>query len=152
LAKEAVRLLKPSIRKLLEEKAKRQDMHIVVMDPTKKPWECPFEEAVLYEESITDKSSWENPYDEMAIAKARQAWRNGRSNFHAQMLSPATLKDGDLVFHGSFEYEGVLVAASGVEGWFDVLVCGWVALAIQQLAQDAFQKFLISNPGARYLQ
>lgn len=151
ISEEAYTLLKPSIEELLKKKAKRIDMHIVVMNPTLKPWESPFEEAILSEFSTTDKSGWENPYDELARAKALQAWRDGRSNVHKHLLAPATLKKGDVAFYGSFEHEGVIVAASGVEGWFDVLVSGWMAIAIQQLAQDSYQNFKTEYPGSPYI-
>ena len=151
IAESAIDLLAPSISKLLRERAKRTDLHIVVMDPTKKPWEVPFEQAILLEKSLSDKSRWDNPYDELARAKARQAWRDGSDNVRKHLLAPATLATGDIVHYGSFEFQGVIVAASGVEGWFDVLISGWVALAIQQLAQDYYQKFKAGNPTAAYL-
>lgn len=151
IAESAISLLEPSIIKLLSEKAKRTDMHIVVMDPLKKPWEASFEEAILLEKSLSDKAGWENPYADFALAKARQAWRDGSDNARKQLLAPATLAAGEIVHYGSFEYQGVIVAASGVEPWFDLLVSGWVALAIQQLAQDYYQKFKSANPTAAYL-
>lgn len=150
IAETAISLLLPSISKLLLEKAKRTDMHIVVMDPTQKPWEVSFEDAILLEKSLSDKNQWEHPYDQFARAKARQAWRDGRANFKKHLLAPATLTTGDIVHYGSFEYQGVIVAASGVEPWFDVLVSGWVALAIQQLAQDEYQKFKAAKPTVAY--
>lgn len=151
ITESAISLLEPSIAKLLSEKAKRMDMHIVVMDPLKKPWDVPFEEAILLEKSLSDKSQWERPFDEYARAKAKQAWRDGSDNMSKQLLAPATLASGDIAHYGSFEYQGVIVAASGVEPWFDVLVSGWVALAIQQLAQDHYQQFKNDNPAAVFL-
>lgn len=141
IAEAAFEIIKPSVQKLLKERAVREDMHIVVMNPTIKPWEGSFEDAVLAEFSTTDKSGWANTYDVFALGKAKQAWRDGRDNVSKHLLSPATLKDGDVAFYGSFDYEGVIVAASGVEAWFDQLVSGWMALTIQQLCQDYYQKF-----------
>ena len=140
IAQDSFELIKPSVTKLLKERALREDMHIVVMNPTIKPWESTFEDAILVEFSTTDKKDWKKPFDTYALDKARQAWRDGRSNVTKHLLSPATLKDGDVAFYGSFEYEGVIVAASGVEGWFDQLVSGWMALTVQQLCQDYYQK------------
>ncbi len=151
LCEEAVRMLVPSIEKLLSEKAKRKDMHIVIMDPCLKPWEASFEDAVLYEYSFTPESVWGNPYDELARAKAAQAWREGRSNRALFQSAPALIRDGDVAFYGSFEYEGVIVAASGVEAWFDVLISGWIAMAVQQLAQAELQVFKQENPASRYI-
>ncbi len=151
LAKEAIELLIPTIKELLSTRAKREDMHIVVMNPTIKPWESTFESAILYEYSMTDKKNWANPYDEIARGKAQQSWRDGRNNVYKHLHCPATLKSGDIAYYGSFDYEGVIVASSGVEPWFDVLVSGWVAITIQQLAQAEYQAFTTKNPMERYL-
>lgn len=150
LAESALQLLEPAITKLLSEKAKRTDSHIVVMDPTKKPWETSFEDAILLEKSIGDRDKWARPFDEFARGKARQAWRDGRDNARKHLLAPATLGAGDIAFYGSFEYEGVIVASSGVEECFDVLISAWVALAIQQLAQHEYDRFKSQNPGVVY--
>jgi len=121
-------------------------MHIVVMDPTIHPWETDFEQAILFEYSIGDRREWPVDFREVALDKARQAWSDGRGNMYKHLLAPVTLKSGDVAFYGSFEHDGVVVAASGVEGWYDVLVCGWVAIAFHQLAQAWYQEFKATNP------
>lgn len=148
LAVESVELCLPSIEKLLNERAKRQDMHIVVMDPRFQPWEKTFEESVLYEYSIGDKESWAVDFQSVALQKAKQSWRVGRSNMHAHLFAPASLRVGEVAFYGAFDHEGIIVAASGVEGWFDVLVCGWIAISFQQLAQEWYQGFKAAEPMA----
>ena len=49
------------------------------------------------------------------------------------------MREGDLPFYGSFVYGNVVVACSGVEQWFDMLVSGWVALAFEQLMVHEYQ-------------
>ena len=132
IARQAVALVKPSIEALFE-KTNRKELHIVIMDPRLKPWESNFNDAILYQESIRNSENWENPYDEFAQNKAEQAWRDMQANIVTQTQHPSSLREGDLPFYGSFVYGNVVVACSGVEQWFDMLISGWIALAFEQL-------------------
>lgn len=138
IAKQAVELVKPSIEALFE-KTNRKELHIVIMDPRLKPWESDFEDAILYESSIQNAKTWENPYDEFARNKAKQAWRNSKENIVSISQHPSSLKNGDLPFYGSFVYGNIVVACSGVEQWFDMLISGWIALSFEQLMIHEFQ-------------
>lgn len=138
IAQQAVALVKPSIEALFE-KTNRKELHIVIMDPRLKPWESDFNDAILYQESIRNTENWENPYDEFAQNKAEQAWRDMQANIVTQTQHPSSLREGDLPFYGSFVYGNVVVACSGVEQWFDMLVSGWVALAFEQLMVHDYQ-------------
>lgn len=131
-AKQAVELVKPSIEALFE-RTNRKELHIVIMDPRLKPWETDFKDAVLYQESIRNSDVWEHPFDDFARNKAEQAWRNSEANIVMQTRHPSALREGDIPFYGSFVYGGMVVACSGVEQWFDMLVSGWIALAFEQL-------------------
>ena len=138
IAKQAVELVKPSIEELFN-RTNRKELHIVIMDPRLKPWESSFNEAILYQESIKN-SEWEKPFDDFARSKAEQAWRDQRANVVTQTQHPSSLRDGDLPFYGSFVYGNIVVACSGVEQWFDMLVSSWIALAFEQLTIHEFQK------------
>ncbi|CAA6827005.1 MAG: Unknown protein [uncultured Thiotrichaceae bacterium] len=131
LAKEAVGLIKPSIEALFE-RTNRRELHIVIMDPRIKPWESDFADAILYQESIRN-TEWTLPFDDFARNKAEQAWRDSQANIVTQTQHPSSLRESDLPFYGSFVYGNVVVACSGVEQWFDMLVSGWIALAFEQL-------------------
>lgn len=131
IAKEAILLVKPSIEELFK-KTNRKELHIVIMDPRLKPWESSFSNAILYEESIKNLP-WEKPFDEFARSKAQQAWREQKANIETQALHPSSLREEDLPFYGSFVYGNIVVACSGVEQWFDMLVSSWIALAFEQL-------------------
>jgi len=138
IAREAVALIRPSIETLFE-RTNRKELHIVVMDPRIKPWESDFNDAILYQESIRN-TEWEHPFDDFARNKAEQAWRDSQANIVIQTRHPSSLREGDLPFYGSFVYGNVVVACSGVEQWFDMLVSGWVALAFEQLMVHEFQR------------
>ncbi len=138
VAREAVTLVKPSIEELFK-RTNRQELHIVIMDPRIKPWESDFNDAILYQESIRTMEKWEKPFDDFALNKAEQAWRDRQANIVAQTMHPSALRDDDLPFYGSFVYGNIVVASSGVEPWFDMLVSGWIALAFEQLAIHEYQ-------------
>ncbi len=132
IAAEAVTLVKPAIETLFQ-RTNRKELHIVIMDPRIKPWEASFEDAILYQESIQTLEMWELPFDEFARSKAKQAWREGVPNIVAQSQHPSALREDDLPFYGSFVYGNIVVACSGVEQWFDMLISGWIALSFEQL-------------------
>ena len=138
IAQQAIELVKPSIYKLFE-RTNRKELHIVIMDPRIKPWESDFNAAILYEESIRNTKVWEKPFDEFARNKANQAWREMQANMVSQTMHPSSLSDDDLPFYGSFVYGNVVVACSGVEQWFDMLISGWIAVAFEQLMVHEFQ-------------
>ena len=130
-AKAAVDLVKPSIDALFE-RTNRKELHIVIMDPRIKPWEASFSDSILYQESIRT-APWEFPFDEFALNKAEQAWRDSQANIVSQTQHPSSLREDDIPFYGSFVYGNIVVACSGVEQWFDMLISGWIALAFEQL-------------------
>jgi hypothetical protein len=138
IAKQAVQLVKPSIEELFK-RTNRKELHIVIMDPRIKPWEANFNDAILYEESIKN-SEWQLPFDEFARKKALQAWRERQANIVTQAMHPSSLREDDLPFYGSFVYGNVVVACSGVEQWYDMLISGWIALAFEQLMIHEFQQ------------
>ena len=121
IAKDAIELMMPSIDKLFE-RTNRKELHIVIMNPQLKPWETSFDDAILYERSLGTPASWSIQFDQLARKKAQQAWRESTSNIHLQSLHPASLRDDDLLFYGSFVYGNIVVACSGVEQWYDMLI------------------------------
>ena len=147
---DAIDLVRPSIDQLFK-RTNRQLLHIVVMNPRLKPWEASFEDAILHESSIGDPETWTIPFDKLARNKARQAWRNGRANINNQLLHPTSLQHDDALFFGTFVYGDIVVATSGVEQWYDMLISGWIALAIEQLTMHEYQGIKADNPGQQTL-
>ncbi|MGI9947351.1 hypothetical protein [Vibrio hyugaensis] len=149
IAMDAVELVKPSIERLFE-RTNRKELHIVVMDPRIKPWESSFNEAILYQTSLGTPEEWTIPFDEFACNKAHQAWRNSRPNIHNQTTQTSSLQENDLLFFGSFVHGDVVVACSGVEQWYDMLVSGWIAVAFEQLCMSEYQKNKTNHPTQAY--
>ncbi|MFI3276053.1 hypothetical protein [Vibrio sp.] len=149
ITQDAIDIVKPSIDKLFE-RTNRKELHIVVMNPHVKPWEGSFEEAVLYEESLGTPETWNIEFDRLARQKAKQAWRESTSNISLQSQHPTSLRDEDVLFYGSFVYGNVVVACSGVQQWYDMLISGWIAVAIEQLTMHEYQTQKIENPTKAY--
>jgi hypothetical protein len=148
--RQAMALVMPSIEVLFG-LAKRHHIHIVIMDPQLKPWEAKFEESIWHEESIGDEKKWEHDYKGIARSKAEQAWRNLQSSVPVQVMAPATLRVGDTPYYGSFNHLGVIVSCSGIEPYFDTLISGWIALAIQQLAYHHLKHHEDVHPGEDFI-
>ncbi len=125
--------------------AKRGDCHVVVMVPAMKddapdypdyPHYAIFAE-VIYEDSFGDVGNWEHPYDNIARCKALQLWHD-RNDGRAGSV-PHLLFSGDTPYWGGVKREGIVVACSGVEPYFDKLISGITADCIIALAQHAYE-------------
>ncbi|GLO62590.1 hypothetical protein MACH09_30980 [Vibrio sp. MACH09] len=149
VAKDAVDLTMPAIAKLFE-RTNRQELHIVIMNPQLKPWEASFEDAILYETSLGTPESWSVAFDQLARNKAKQAWRESTSNIQLQTQHCASLRNDDVLFYGSFVYGNVVVACSGVQQWYDMLISGWIAIAIEQLTMHEYQTVKLDTPTQTY--
>jgi hypothetical protein len=145
LVADAIDLVRPSIERLFE-RTVRQELHIVVMNPRMKPWEGSFEDALLHQQSLGQPEQWDKPYDELARQKARQAWRNRSPNIYQQLVHPSSLQEDDVLFMGTFVYGDIVVACSGVQPWYDMLISGWIALTIEQLSMHEYQTIKQENP------
>ncbi|MFA0076800.1 hypothetical protein AB4427_01365 [Vibrio artabrorum] len=145
LAESAVELVLPAIDNMFKQ-AKRKELHIVVINPTVKPWESDFESAILFQRSLGNPESWAVEFDKLARAKAKQAWKHSFSNIDIQSKHPTLLEEGDVLWSGSFVYGGIVVACSGVEPEFDMLASGLIAVAFEQLAVHEYHNDKLSEP------
>jgi hypothetical protein len=102
-------------------------LHIVIMNPGLSPRETSFENAILYEHSVGDRAAWDADYQRFARAKARVAWSTGQDSRVVQMLRPHLLSRGDTTLWGSVVVDGIVVAASGAQPWYDEAFAGMLA-------------------------
>ncbi|ASC66428.1 hypothetical protein B9P52_20095 [Achromobacter denitrificans] len=93
--------------------------HVVVMNPLARPGVCDFPAAILYEESIGDPEKWDADYGAYARGKARLSWRTGRSGHEILALQPHLLHAKDTRIGGGVSIDGIVVAVSGANPWFD---------------------------------
>lgn len=110
-------------------------LYIVVMNPTLSPANSTFEEAVLYEHAVGDRSKWDADYAGFALAKAKVAWRTGMDGHKVQELYPHLLVDKDTVLWGSIVMDGIIVSVSGANPWYDEAFAGTVAMFLRARAK-----------------
>ncbi|OWW19773.1 hypothetical protein [Noviherbaspirillum denitrificans] len=136
-AEKAVGLALPMIHEAmkLKEVGESGFLYIVVMDPLRGPHNASFEEAILYEYSVGDRSKWDADYAGFARAKARVAWRTGMDSHLVQELRPWLLEPGDTVLWGTAVVDGITVGVSGANPWYDEAFAGTVAMCLRAVAK-----------------
>jgi hypothetical protein len=147
-AKKAVSLSLPMIHEAmkLKEVGESGFLYIVVMDPVLTPSSSSFEEAILYEHAVGDRSQWDADYAAFARAKASVAWRTGMDGHLVQELRPHLLTARDTVLWGSVVVDGIVVSVSGANPWYDEAFAGTVAMCLRALAKAG-----IAEERGRYL-
>ncbi|CAB3700018.1 hypothetical protein SB816_08155 [Achromobacter sp. SIMBA_011] len=102
-------------------------LHVVVMNPLARPGECDFSQAILYEQSVGDPNRWDADYGAFARGKARLSWRTGLSSHEVVVARPHLLQAKDTPVWGSVSVDGIVVAVSGANPWFDEAFAAAVA-------------------------
>lgn len=146
LAQRAVELVTPAIRfTMTEGVAKRQDLHIVILNPGI-PYSplTDFADAILYQHQFGVESEWEHEYAAIAWGKANLTWRTGLPT-HILQLHPQLYHPGDVRHAGSVNHNGIVVACSGVQGYFDAMFAQWIASACEGLCIHNFQTYTGPN-------
>lgn len=110
-------------------------LYIVVMDPALGPAEARFEEAVLLEHAIGDRSRWDADYAAFARAKAKLSWTSGQDSHHVQTGLPHALAEGDSLLWGSVCLDGIVVGVSGAHPWYDEAFATAVAANLRAIAK-----------------
>ena len=127
------------------DKLVREQCHVVILVPAVEgartedypDWpDYPVSPYALYERSF-GREFWESPYDEIAKRKAIQLW-TGRNDGRSGSM-PHLLFSRDTPFRGGVYREGIVVASSGLQPWFDRMISGIVADVLIALARDAFE-------------
>jgi hypothetical protein len=141
-AERAVAMALPMIRTAIDEKSAGESgfFYLVVMKPGSSPANARFEDAILYEHAVGDRERWDADYRGFALAKARIAWRTGIDSHIVQEQRPYLLEAGDTVLWGSVAMDGIVVAASGADAWYDEAFAGAVALCMRAQAKAAIAR------------
>lgn len=134
---------------------KRQACHIVVMVPEQvtkaedgsdlvypnyliRPTAL-FEKSFGHPQDHDDpKKSWTADYADIARCKAFKLW-HGMNDGRTDIL-PHLMYSGDCPFWGGVKRDGIVVACSGVEPWFDRMIAGMVADMLIAGAYHAWMK------------
>jgi hypothetical protein len=141
-AEKAVEMSLPMIEEAMKKKEVGESgfLYIVVMDPALTPQYTSFEEAILYEYAVGDRSKWDADYAAFARAKARVAWRTGMDGHVVQELRPYMLTAKDTVLWGSVAMDGIVVGVSGANAWYDEAFAGTVAMCLRALAKAGIHR------------
>jgi len=141
-AERAVRMALPMIRTAIDDRSAGESgfFYLVVMKPGSSPASSSFEDAILYEHAVGERERWDADYRGFALAKARIAWRTGIDSHIVQEQRPYLLEAGDTVLWGSVAMDGIVVAASGADAWYDEAFAGAVALCLRAQAKAAIAR------------
>jgi hypothetical protein len=108
---------------------------IVVLDPGIAPGQASFDDAVLIEHCIGERSRWDADYAGFARAKARLAWTHGVDSCTVQNTRAHALREGDSLLWGSVCLDGIVVGVSGAEAWWDEAFATAVAANLRAIAK-----------------
>lgn len=109
---------------------------IVVMDPAFKPGDCPFDDAVLYEHAIGDRTKWDADYAAFARGKARLSWQHRLGSAELQASRAHALREGESMLWGSVCLDGIVVGVSGAEAWWDEAFATTIAANLRAIAKE----------------
>ena len=150
-AKKAVDMVRPAILAAMESGlTKRKDLHIIIVNPGTRPGDVENgEDAILYEESFGDPSKWQHDYAAIDRAKAIASWRTSLPTHVLRETMPyllvASENGSDTPYYGSAVLHGMVVAASGVQPWFDEWISYMVAAACRAICIGVMQEEILKN-------
>jgi hypothetical protein len=131
-AEQAIASALPTILHLMQTVVNRKALHIVILG---------VDGNILYEQSVGPDVEADRQRlatcTEIARSKAQIHFRTGRPAGEIQSRRPHALLVGDTIWGGGASYEGIIVAASGVQGYFDETISGIVAAILWGLCVHA---------------
>lgn len=110
-------------------------LSIVVLDPACAPGNGDAEPCVLLEYAV-GRERWDVDYAAFARAKAATAWRTGHDGTWLLDRGVATLRAGDSLLRGSAVLDGIVVAVSGAQPWYDEAIALTVAAWLRAVALE----------------
>jgi hypothetical protein len=131
-AEQALALAEPTILELMKTVASRKALHVVILG---------VDGQVLHEQSVgPDKDADQKRLAaciEIARSKAQIHFRTGHPAAEIQARRPHSLLVNDTIWGGSASHEGIIAAASGIQGYFDESISATVAAILWGLCMDA---------------
>ncbi|HEY4330547.1 MAG TPA: hypothetical protein VGN88_12480 [Phycisphaerae bacterium] len=131
-AQQAISLAEPTINKLFDTVTNHKSLHLVVLAN---------DGTILYETDLGPDAGKDPERTArttlVSHGKAALHFRTGKPSLEVQARRPHILEVGDTIWGGSADYEGIIVAASGVQSCFDEAICAIVAAILWGLCSDA---------------
>ena len=136
-ARQAVQLALPMLEQGVCDSAVGESgfLYIVIMDPVLDPRFSEFEQAILYEYSIGDRSQWDADYAAFARDKARVCWRTGLDGHTVRHILPHLLQKSDCGIWGGVSIDGIVVGVSGANPWYDEAFAATVAHCLKAVCK-----------------
>lgn len=136
-ARQAVQMTMPMIEQALLDPNVGESgfLYIVIMDPTSDSATDDFQDSILYEHAIGDRSRWDADYAGFARDKAKVTWRTHRDSHSVRFVSPHLLRTDDCGVWGSACVDGIVVGVSGANPWYDEAFAGCIAHCLKALAK-----------------
>jgi hypothetical protein len=136
-AKQAVELSLPTIIAAMDSRVAGASgfLYIVILKPGATPATGTFSDSILYEHAVGDTAKWDADYGKFARAKAELSWRTGLDTRLVQQSHPHLLAQGDSLLWGGIVHDGIVVAVSGADPWYDEAFAGSIALFLLALAR-----------------
>jgi hypothetical protein len=139
LAMRAIDIAAAAFLKLVDlEISDRHKLHVVVMDPSKRPqFGDTFEESILCEKAIGDEVK---RFREGALGKAHNAWLYAMPTQEIQQFYPHLYAQGMNKWGGGTYLHHIAVGAAGVDYQYDqwmaeMVACTCRALAVGKMAR-----------------
>lgn len=107
---------------------------IVVLAPMPAADQARFDDAVVLEHAIGDRSAWDADYLAFARAKARVCWEHGQDGRTLLQTMPQRVRPGDSLLIGAVYLDGLVVSVSGAHPWYDEAFAWSLATMIRALA------------------
>jgi hypothetical protein len=131
-AQQAIDLAVPSVNRIFDTVANNKHVHVVILA---------HDGGILLEADLGPDAGKDSARTarttDISRSKAEIHFRTGRPSLEIQARRPHALLVGDTIWGGSADHEGIIVAASGVQSYFDETICGIIAAILWGLCADA---------------
>lgn len=141
IADQAIGLIGPFIMNAMAiGMVKQKDLHIIILDPASLT-----EPKILTSKSYGDPEKWEYPYSQIALSKANICFKNKCSTADMLVKKPFAYCSGDAPFVGGVYMDGLIVACSGVEGYFDQMFAEMIASVCKALCTHQIESVILPS-------
>ena len=142
---QAVEIVTPSIEKMISLGIiHKSDIYISAPDPTKPYGNCSYADYADIELFYTSFGSPKIKTLAVARSKAEVVWRTGYDSLYVQQFMPHLLMKGDTKWGGGIVLNGIIVAVSGLEEYYDIFVARSIAAACHALIARDMREIMAS--------
>ena len=144
LAEQALALALPTIEALMKTHTSRRLMDVVMLGPN---GEILLDRCIGPDADRPEFAELRQDFAAIARSKAAIHYRTGRPSREVHDRAPHLLLVGDTVYGGSAAYEGLIVAGSGVQDYFDETIAAILAATFWGLIKARQARYRDHHPG-----